>query len=487
MADTIPVEILIKAKDEASATLDKTAAHFAKLNAAAVALGTVAGGIVGTGISLITENVGKIGRAMIDGNAEMQRYETQFGVLLGSTEAAQQRLKELAEFGAKTPFELPQVVVADKILQGFGLHSEEAAKKFGFSGTQIRTIAGDVASGAGVSFEEMAGYIGKFSSGATGEAIARFQELGIMTREQMAGMGLEFSKSGELLSPLPQATEVMLTLMKQKYGGMMDAQSSTFEGMVSNLNDWVGQAIRTVGQPIFEVVSDSLKEVLAFLNEPSTQAAIKDFAKMMADNLKAVVAWVKENWPAISKTIGDVFAAIGVVWTNVLKPVLDVIVQVVGSVIDWIVLHWPEISTAIGDVFNAIKSVWDNVLKPVIDVILSALAGVVKWVAENWGGISKAFEDVANAVKWVWDNVLKPVVDAVVNGFAGLVKAGQDIGNFLQNPIGSLTGTTQPQPVRNTPANNNNIQVTIYGKNDPKSTAQSVQTSLYRAGFAVTP
>jgi phage tail tape-measure protein len=98
--------------------------------------------------NVATGAIGALGSAfsslqqgMIGGNAEFERYETQFGVLLGSASAAKDRLAELAKFGAETPFELPEVVRADKILQAFGLHSAETAKKFGMSGTQIRTIA----------------------------------------------------------------------------------------------------------------------------------------------------------------------------------------------------------------------------------------------------------------------------------------------------------------------------------------------------------
>lgn len=242
-----------------------------------------AGGFITANVlGRITDGIGGVAKAMIGGNAEFESYNSQFTVLLKSSDAAKQRLKELADFGASTPFELPEVVRADKILQGFGLHSQEAAEKFKFSGEEIRTIAGDVASGTGASFEEMALLIGKFSSGATGEAISRMQEMGITTREELTKMGLEFSKSGQLLSPLPQSMETVLKLMKDKYGGLMDVQSRTFSGMMSNLQDWIGGTLRTIGQPVFEVLKDKLAGLLKFLSEPSTQQAITNFAKGLA-------------------------------------------------------------------------------------------------------------------------------------------------------------------------------------------------------------
>lgn len=439
MADEFPIDILLRAKDEMSATLDKATKNVGLFSAAGSALGTVAGTAISGGLSLIAEGFSTVTKAGIEGNAEFERYQTQFGVLLGGADAAKQRLAELAEFGAKTPFELPEVVQADKVLQSFGLHAVDAKDKFGYAGTEIRTIAGDVAAGTGADFTEISGYIGKFASGATGEAIARFQELGIMTREEMKGMGLEFSKSGELLSPLPQATEVMLTLMKKKFGGMMDAQSGTFEGMVSNLQDWVNQSIREVSQPIFEIVGDTLKDLLAFLNKPETQAAIKDFAKMIATVLKDVVGWVKENWPAISKTIGDVF--------------------------------------------GAIKWAWDNILAPVLKLVGDAIGGIVGYFNEHGDEISANFENAAKEIEWIWLNILKPVVDAIVGGFNWVVQAGRDVSQFIQNPLGNIgagiqnlfSGGGGGQPVQSTTNNTFNLNAN-YGYQAPGTLRDDVRS-----------
>lgn len=226
--------------------------------------------------------------AMIDGNAEFEVYETQFGVLLGSAEAAKDRLTELAQVGASTPFELPELVKGDKILQSFGLHAEDTAERFSFSGEEIRLIAGDLAAGTGASFEEMATLLGKFSSGATGEVLSRFQELGIVTKEQLAQMGLEFSKSGELLTPVEDAFDVLLQVSQDKFGGMMEAQSGTFEGMLSNFEDFKAGALRTIGAPLFEVAKAGLGKVLEFLNSESVQAGIQSLAAGLGTVAQAV-------------------------------------------------------------------------------------------------------------------------------------------------------------------------------------------------------
>lgn len=229
---------------------------------------------IGSVKRMATEGVRSLTQGMVGGNAQFEQYNAQFEVLLKSSAAAQQRMEDLAAFGSSTPFDLPGVVQADLVLQGFGLHAENTAQRFGFSGEEIRRIAGDVSSGTKASFEEMAGYLGKFSSGATGEAIARFQELGVVTRAELAGMGLEFSKSGELLSPMDEAMTVLLAHMNEKYGGMMEVQSKTFNGMISNLGDWKDNALRIIGEPTFELLKEQLQNLLTFLDSPAVKNAI---------------------------------------------------------------------------------------------------------------------------------------------------------------------------------------------------------------------
>lgn len=486
-----PVEIIIDAVDKASGVAQNVAGSFGKLgNVVSSAFGFALGGVITGGLSAIADSVGAIKDGMIGGNAEFERYQVQFGVLLGSADAAKSRLEDLAKFGATTPFELPEVVQADKIIQGFGLHSEEAAKKFGFTGEQIRTIAGDTASGTGVSFQEMATYIGKFSAGATGEVISRFQELGITTREELSKLGLEFSKSGQLMSPLPEATQVVLNLMKKKYGGMMDAQSKTFEGMMSNLQDWVGGTLRTLGQPIFEVLKDKLSTLLQFLGSPQVQEGIKGFANFMAGvigkgvefvtpilnglmnllmklptifttfksgspilianmlgispelvttvmgiidkvtgALGQVVSWVQANWPAIQATINNVIQQVVAFIVSPFMPAINGISAAIGEVVNWIVANWPQISAVINQVIQAVVAFINDPLTPAFNFVLGLVQKIVAWFQENWPLISQTFNTVINALMPIVKTVLpqlKQIFDDVFNGIKVIVSSVVD-------------------------------------------------------------
>lgn len=257
------------------------------------------GGAILGGLNSIKDAAGGLIGSMVGGNAEFERYNNQFKTLLGSAGAAKQRMAELAQFGAETPFELPEVVKADQVLTNFGLHAENTKQRFGFTSDEIQRIAGDAAAGVGVGFDEMSTYLGKFSAGSTGEVISRFQELGIVTKQQLTDMGLSFDKGGSLVinsqEEMDKATGILMTAMKSKYGGLMAQQSGTFEGMVSNLNDWKDGTLRTLGAPIFEVLKDKLGTVLEFLNKPETKAALDRFAHLLADGIGGAMDWLSNK------------------------------------------------------------------------------------------------------------------------------------------------------------------------------------------------
>ncbi|HRF47002.1 MAG TPA: hypothetical protein PLC98_05185 [Anaerolineales bacterium] len=434
------------------------------------ALGTVTGIIGGQILGAVGGALGNIKDAMIGGNAEFERYNVQFGVLLGSADAAQQRIDELAEFGARTPFELPEVVRADKVLQAFGLHAEDAAQRFGFSGEQIRTIAGDAAAGTGASFEEISTYLGKFASGATGEAISRMQELGIVTRQQLSDMGLEFSKSGQLMSPIDESMQVILTAVQDKFGGMMDAQSGTFEGMMSNLQDWMGQAGRVLGQPIFEILKDKLGSLLQFLGSDDVKGALTFFADQVGQTLNVIIGGIEsllsgdltealdglgeldwfraikdqlgitgEEFYTFTAKAGEVVAQIqslaaefsAALSSAMSSPAVQALGQALTELGAAAGNAWEQISAAFGQIGAQTNATFPSIQEIVVGVVsvvawwltsianhittfvLPTLVAIVQWVAANWPQIQATAAQVFGEVQ--------AIVSAVVAFFATVV------------------------------------------------------------------
>ncbi len=435
-------------------------------------------GLASMGIKSVIDGVAGLATGMVAGNAEFERYETQFGVLLGSSEKAKQRLDELAKFGASTPFSLPELVRADKVLTSFGLDSETTAAKFGVSAAQIRTTIGDVAAGTGVRFEELALTFGKFASGATGEAISRFQELGIATREEMAGWGLQFSKSGELLTPAREAFAVLESYVRGKFGGMMAAQSGTFEGMLSNLSDWLGAAKRKLMAPIFEVLKDKLQGVLDLLNSPAAQAAMDMVANTLAKGVEVAVEWVGKLIDGVGALLGYLDAGnkrdLMREWfgaeagpyidelvrgvTGLVQGFMDLMAQA-SPIIDLVKGNLQPIliglAVAIGTVVVGAFVAWAAsaaasaaatlvALAPIIAVvavIAAVVAGLYLAWTNNFLGIQDVVNSVLGAVVPFIQRMMGIVVDWVKENWPLIQKTIETVMNAIQRVIDAVLGT----------------------------------------------
>lgn len=215
----------------------------------------------------LTQSISRLGSELIGINRQWETFGTRYYVQLGrSQELAEQRMREIEEFARATPFELAGIIEADQQLQIFGLHSQQAARRFGMSGKQIREVAGDIAAGTKASFEEIAMWLGRFASGDTGQAIRRFQELGVVTREELRAMGVEFDNAGGLTTPVEEAFSALLRTAERKFGGLMEIQAATLQGVESNVADFMTTQKRLWGEPLFDAYRSGLQEFLTFIN-----------------------------------------------------------------------------------------------------------------------------------------------------------------------------------------------------------------------------
>jgi len=383
MASGAELAMILRAKDEASAVFEKvkgSAGGMASGITSAMSGLALAGGAV-SGIIAMGSAVAGAAQSMIGGNAAMETYQTQLTTLMGSSDAAKDRIAQLAKIGAETPFELTELVKAEKIMMGFGLNTEKTMQLSGRSLDQYRTAIGDMAAATGAPLDEVTLLWSKFGSGATGEAISRLQELGIVTREQMAEMGIQFSKSGELTSPIPEAMKVAMDLAEKKMGGGMKALSSTFEGQMSTLSDNFNQAKVILMQPIFEV----LKSGLTSLNETLSGEQFTAFVKSVAEQGAAFISTAIE----IGSALASIFSGSDD-W------------EAAGSLLDR--FFPPEISDAIMITISDLGGMFDAVFAGDIPTAIGAallviedLGGLIASSVESWASSFAAWVDGADS------------------------------------------------------------------------------------------
>lgn len=182
--------------------------------------------------------------------ADRETMETAFIPILGSAKAARERMAELADFAAHTPFQLPGIASASKILESLtdGTLS---------TGDGLRLV-GDAASACNTPIEEMAVTVGRLYSGLdsgrpVGEAMQRMQELAAISPDVRA-------KLESLQAAGKKGAEVWKVAADElaKFSGGMELQSQTWHGKISTLEDAWALVRAEFGKPI----NDALKPLL---------------------------------------------------------------------------------------------------------------------------------------------------------------------------------------------------------------------------------
>ena len=185
--------------------------------AAVTAIATATGGLAGavmTGLKF---------------NAMLEQQEVAFGTLLNSADKAHERVQELAQFAAETPFQFPEIMKASKVLQTFGGDTLAA-------GAGLRVV-GDAAAAIGEPINDVAYSMGHLfnaleSGTSMGLAIRSLQLMGLIGHDTR----MQLERAEGQTHTTAQAMEVMQAAFG-KYSGAMINQSKTANGLMSTLID----------------------------------------------------------------------------------------------------------------------------------------------------------------------------------------------------------------------------------------------------------
>ncbi len=246
------------------------------------------------GLSSVIGKVKELGAQLISTNAQMQMFTQSFTVLTGSAEEAGEIIEWVKEQAKATPFDVPGLIQASQMLMTWGLDLKEWF-----------TVVGDVAAGMQRPISQVVNAVGTLATGQTGEAIRRFRDLGINLRESEA---LAFDARGALITPLEEAIPIVKRIMEEKFGGMMQAQSKTWSGVMSNLGDTWQQLVQVMGEPLFEELNKQLVNFEAWVSENSDtlMAFAEGFGAALADVLTMLIDVAQQISGIISEVMSFV-------------------------------------------------------------------------------------------------------------------------------------------------------------------------------------
>jgi hypothetical protein len=251
MADTnLRIKIGMQGAADVNAGLRAIGSAASSLKATLAGIAASVGGLVSLGAAI---------QQSVKFNAELEQQAVAFKTLLGNAEAASRRMAELAKFAAQTPFELPEIVQASKVLQS--LTNGALA-----SGDGLRLV-GDAAAATGRPLEEVAMWVGRLYAGLqsgtpVGEATVRLLEMGLIS-------GTTARKLNDLAESGQGAGEAM-TILRDTFGrlgGAMADQSQTFSGLLSTLRDTFNMALADIGKPLFDALKIGIAALIPVIED----------------------------------------------------------------------------------------------------------------------------------------------------------------------------------------------------------------------------
>ena len=190
---------------------------------------------------------------------EFQKYEIAFETMLGSGQKAKAMISDLANLAATTPFDMKGVVNGAKQLLAYGFAANEI--------TDTMRRLGDVSAGLGLNLQDITWLYG--TTMVQGRLFTRdlmqFTGRGIPLTEELAKQfGVTKDKVSELVTAgkvgFPEVKKAIESLTNEggKFGGLMEKQSHSITGQISNIKDTIEMAINDLGTQTEGLMNDAL-------------------------------------------------------------------------------------------------------------------------------------------------------------------------------------------------------------------------------------
>lgn len=269
--------------------------------------------------------------SMVDFNAQLQQSSIGFETLLGSSQAAQQQMTWIKDFARETPFQYQDLVQYSQQLIALGFNAEESRK--------VLQASGDAAAALGRGSESIQrinlalGQMwtkGKVQS----QEMLQLTEAGIGAWQILAdaygtSVGEVQDAVTKGLVSARDAVPALIAGMNAQFGGLMERQSLTYVGIVSNIQDTLQQQLAKAGEPLFAELTVQAREFLDALDDPEVVATMRDVGKAAADGVRVLAEAGKVAWEFRD---GLVAIGVAVVASNLLRRIPA------GSVMDSVAL-----------------------------------------------------------------------------------------------------------------------------------------------------
>lgn len=388
-----------------------------------------AGNLIADFVKTAASALQTVAKSGMDYNASMESYLTNFKVMLGNEQLAAEKLEEIRQMAASTPFTLDDLTAGTQTLLQFGIAADDT--------TGVLKMLGDISLGNADKMQTLVRAYGKMSSAqkVTLENVNMMIDAGFnplnqicdATGETMSDLYKRISDGKVSFSELEEAVKTATSAGGQFYNGMLEA-SQTFKGRLSTLQDNVSAFLGTLTDSLFEAGSDLLpwaNDVILNL----TDALKKDGPQAMLTAAVQIVGSLAQYLGDHADEIVDagvqLLEGLCTGLENNLPALITAAAQLIAQFAAALIAHLPDI-LACG--LSLMTTLVDAIVRGAENLAEAALACVAKLVGV-WDG-SRA----------EWGKIGLNIVEGIKNGILGAV---HNLTSAVSNVVGSVVSTAK--------------------------------------------
>jgi hypothetical protein len=201
--------------------------------------------------------------------AKLEQTKIAFEVMTNSVQLGQKLIKDLFTFARTTPFRIPGVLQASKILLAMGVQAEEQI--------DVLTKIGHVAAGIGKPLDQLASIFGRVRAAGylTGYEMERLRRAGVPLGAYLSEL---LKKPEKDILQMIRRKEISFEMfaegwelmVEKRFPKLMDKLLLTFKGIVSNIQDYIYEIVAFSGEellPIFKLMANQFMYLLDFSRE----------------------------------------------------------------------------------------------------------------------------------------------------------------------------------------------------------------------------
>ena len=404
--------------------------------------GVIAGAFATKAVFDFGKKVASVG---MEYNALRETSQTTWTTLLGSQEEAIAQLERIEQFAAKTPFSQMGVDQMAKYLHNAGYEGEAVFDQL--------TKIGNMGSAFGVQEDALVEMTRQFSQ-VQQAGVAYTEDLNILADRGIPIYQALAEATGSTVAEVKKmASEGQITAevynaaidsMAATTQGAMDAQSQTFSGMMSTLQDNLTKLAGLLTEQLFNAVKGVLDVFLplieAFVSAYAESGSLSEaFTSVVVPALEKVgvnVELLQKIWDTFTSFLSDVY-------NSMIAPLFDGFREMVDDTAQNFSKNSDSIMNIFENVGDILSQVWESVIKPMWDAFMEVLFTLWKVFSDNIGNVLKLWETVSAALKKVWESIVKPVWDALMKAVEKVWGVFQEYMPEIQRIVDEVFGMIQ--------------------------------------------